>query len=255
MTELTSKNLYDYLSKNNAKQRKIERMLEVFDADQVKIEELLMAGESWGIFIYDAEDGWRTQDFAKIDSKKFFDFVYQGVVPTSTPKKEASKKAESAKKTVETKKTAEEPTEEVAEKATDKATERPAVKSAKKEAPKQIRKITETPKNLATATVEEKIVQKPFTLRGLYSVILKHSDEGLPEAKIYEYFKVQEEDLRFVLDYLEYKGFFRHDTMSKWFAVPDLAKDPMLMKTLVGLRNSAILNREFKKKAIRSSGK
>lgn len=254
MTELTSKNLYDYLSKNNANQRKIERMLEVFDADQVKIEELLMAGESWGIFIYDAEDGWRTQDFAKIDSKKFFDFVYQGVVPTSTPKK-AEKKAEPAKKTVETKKTAKKPTEEVAEKATNKAAERPAVKSAKKEAPKQIRKITETPKNLATATIEEKIVQKPFTLRGLYSVILKHSDEGLPEAKIYEYFKVQEEDLRFVLDYLEYKGFFRHDTMSKWFAVPDLAKDPMLMKTLVGLRNSAILNREFKKKAIRSSGK
>lgn len=254
MTELTSKNLYDYLSKNNAKQRKIERMLEVFDADQVKIEELLMAGESWGIFIYDAEDGWRTQDFAKIDSKKFFDFVYQGVVPTSTPKN-VEKKAESAKKTVETKKITEKPTEEVAEKATDKAAERPAVKSAKKEAPKQIRKITETPKNLATATVEEKIIQKPFTLRGLYSVILKHSDEGLPEAKIYEYFKVQEEDLRFVLDYLEYKGFFRHDTMSKWFAVPDLAKDPMLMKTLVGLRNSAILNREFKKKAIRSSGK
>ena len=254
MTELTSKNLYDYLSKNNAKQRKIERMLEVFDADQVKIEELLMAGESWGIFIYDAEDGWRTQDFAKIDSKKFFDFVYQGVVPTSTPKN-VEKKAESAKKTVETKKTTEKPTEEVAEKATDKAAERPVAKSAKKEAPKQIRKITETPKNLATATVEEKIVQKPFTLRGLYSVILKHSDEGLPEAKIYEYFKVQEEDLRFVLDYLEYKGFFRHDTMSKWFAVPDLAKDPMLMKTLVGLRNSAILNREFKKKAIRSNGK
>ena len=254
MTELTSKNLYDYLSKNNAKQRKIERMLEVFDADQVKIEELLMAGESWGIFIYDAEDGWRTQDFAKIDSKKFFDFVYQGVVPTSTPKN-VEKKAESAKKTVETKKTTEKPTEEVAEKATDKAAERPAVKSVKKEAPKQIRKITETPKNLATATVEEKIIQKPFTLRGLYSVILKHSDEGLPEAKIYEYFKVQEEDLRFVLDYLEYKGFFRHDTMSKWFAVPDLAKDPMLMKTLVGLRNSAILNREFKKKAIRSNGK
>ena len=254
MTELTSKNLYDYLSKNNAKQRKIERMLEVFDADQVKIEELLMAGESWGIFIYDAEDGWRTQDFAKIDSKKFFDFVYQGVVPTSTPKN-VEKKTEPAKKTVETKKTAEKPTEEVAKKATDKAAERPAVKSVKKEAPKQIRKITETPKNLATATVEEKIIQKPFTLRGLYSVILKHSDEGLPEAKIYEYFKVQEEDLRFVLDYLEYKGFFRHDTMSKWFAVPDLAKDPMLMKTLVGLRNSAILNREFKKKAIRSSGK
>ena len=254
MTELTSKNLYDYLSKNNAKQRKIERMLEVFDADQVKIEELLMAGESWGIFIYDAEDGWRTQDFAKIDSKKFFDFVYQGVVPTSTPKN-VEKKAESVKKTVETKKTAGKPTEEVAKMATDKAAERPAVKSAKKEAPKQIRKITETPKNLATATVEEKIIQKPFTLRGLYSVILKHSDEGLPEAKIYEYFKVQEEDLRFVLDYLEYKGFFRHDTMSKWFAVPDLAKDPMLMKTLVGLRNSAILNREFKKKAIRSNGK
>ena len=254
MTELTSKNLYDYLSKNNAKQRKIERMLEVFDADQVKIEELLMAGESWGIFIYDAEDGWRTQDFAKIDSKKFFDFVYQGVVPTSTPKN-VEKKAEPAKKTVETKKTTEKPTEEVAEKATDKAAERPVAKAAKKEAPKQIRKITETPKNLATATVEEKIIQKPFTLRGLYSVILKHSDEGLPEAKIYEYFKVQEEDLRFVLDYLEYKGFFRHDTMSKWFAVPDLAKDPMLMKTLVGLRNSAILNREFKKKAIRSSGK
>lgn len=250
MTELTSKNLYDYLSKNNAKQRKIERMLEVFDADQVKIEELLMAGESWGIFIYDAEDGWRTQDFAKIDSKKFFDFVYQGVVPTSTPKN-VEKKTEQAKKTVEAKKTAEKPTEEVAEK----AVERPVAKSAKKEAPKQIRKITETPKNLATATVEEKIIQKPFTLRGLYSVILKHSDEGLPEAKIYEYFKVQEEDLRFVLDYLEYKGFFRHDTMSKWFAVPDLAKDPMLMKTLVGLRNSAILNREFKKKAIRSSGK
>ena len=235
MTELTSKNLYDYLSKNNAKQRKIERMLEVFDADQVKIEELLMAGESWGIFIYDAEDGWRTQDFAKIDSKKFFDFVYQGVVPTSTPKKEASKKT----------------TEKPIEKPVAKGTEKPV----KKEAPKQIRKITETPKNLATATVEEKIIQKPFTLRGLYSVILKHSDEGLPEAKIYEYFKVQEEDLRFVLDYLEYKGFFRHDTMSKWFAVPDLAKDPMLMKTLVGLRNSAILNREFKKKAIRSSGK
>lgn len=254
MTELTSKNLYDYLSKNNAKQRKIERMLEVFDADQVKIEELLMAGESWGIFIYDAEDGWRTQDFAKIDSKKFFDFVYQGVVPTSTPKN-VEKKAESAKKTVEAKKTTEKPTEEVAEKATDKAAERPVAKSAKKEAPKQIRKITETPKNLATATVEEKIIQKPFTLRGLYSLILKHSDEGLPEAKIYEYFKVQEEDLRFVLDYLEYKGFFRHDTMSKWFAVPDLAKDPMLMKTLVGLRNSAILNREFKKKAIRSNGK
>ena len=254
MTELTSKNLYDYLSKNNAKQRKIERMLEVFDADQVKIEELLMAGESWGIFIYDAEDGWRTQDFAKIDSKKFFDFVYQGVVPTSTPKN-VEKKTEPAKKTVETKKTAEKPTEKVAEKAADKAAERPVVKSTKKEAPKQIRKITETPKNLATATVEEKIIQKPFTLRGLYSVILKHSDEGLPEAKIYEYFKVQEEDLRFVLDYLEYKGFFRHDTMSKWFAVPDLAKDPMLMKTLVGLRNSAILNREFKKKAIRSSGK
>ena len=254
MTELTSKNLYDYLSKNNAKQRKIERMLEVFDADQVKIEELLMAGESWGIFIYDAEDGWRTQDFAKIDSKKFFDFVYQGVVPTSTLKN-AKKKAEPAKKTVETKKTAEKPTEKVAEKAADKAAERPVVKSTKKEAPKQIRKITETPKNLATATVEEKIIQKPFTLRGLYSVILKHSDEGLPEAKIYEYFKVQEEDLRFVLDYLEYKGFFRHDTMSKWFAVPDLAKDPMLMKTLVGLRNSAILNREFKKKAIRSNGK
>ena len=253
MTELTSKNLYDYLSKNNAKQRKIERMLEVFDADQVKIEELLMAGESWGIFIYDAEDGWRTQDFAKIDSKKFFDFVYQGVVPTSTPKN-VEKKAEPAKKTVETKKTAEKPTED-AEKAADKAAERPVVKPTKKEAPKQIRKITETPKNLATATVEEKIIQKPFTLRGLYSVILKHSDEGLPEAKIYEYFKVQEEDLRFVLDYLEYKGFFRHDTTSKWFAVPDLAKDPMLMKTLVGLRNSAILNREFKKKAIRSNGK
>ena len=254
MTELTSKNLYDYLSKNNAKQRKIERMLEVFDADQVKIEELLMAGESWGIFIYDAEDGWRTQDFAKIDSKKFFDFVYQGVVPTSTPKN-VEKKAEPAKKTVETKKTTEKPTEEVAKKATDKAAERSAVKSVKKEAPKQIRKVTETPKNLATATVEEKIIQKPFTLRGLYSVILKHSDEGMPEAKIYEYFKVQEEDLRFVLDYLEYKGFFRHDTMSKWFAVPDLAKDPTLMKTLIGLRNSAILNREFKKKAIRSSGK
>lgn len=254
MTELTSKNLYDYLSKNNAKQRKIERMLEVFDADQVKIEELLMAGESWGIFIYDAEDGWRTQDFAKIDSKKFFDFVYQGVVPTSTPKN-VEKKAEPAKKTIETKKAAEKPTEEVAKKTTDKAAERPAVKSVKKEAPKQIRKITETPKNLATATVEEKIIQKPFTLRGLYSVILKHSDEGLAEAKIYEYFKVQEEDLRFVLDYLEYKGFFRHDTMSKWFAVPDLAKDPTLMKTLVGLRNSAILNREFKKKAIRSNGK
>lgn len=254
MTELTSKNLYDYLSKNNAKQRKIERMLEVFDADQVKIEELLMAGESWGIFIYDAEDGWRTQDFAKIDSKKFFDFVYQGVVPTSTPKN-VEKKAEPAKKTVEAKKTTDKPTEEVAEKASNKAAERPAVKSVKKEAPKQIRKITETPKNLATATVEEKIIQKPFTLRGLYSVILKHSDEGLAEAKIYEYFKVQEEDLRFVLDYLEYKGFFRHDTMSKWFAVPDLAKDPMLMKTLVGLRNSAILNREFKKKAIRSNGK
>lgn len=246
MTELTSKNLYDYLSKNNAKQRKIERMLEVFDADQVKIEELLMAGESWGIFIYDAEDGWRTQDFAKIDSKKFFDFVYQGVVPTSTPKKEAPKKA--------TEKPAEK-IEKVAEKPIEKPVAKGTEKPVKKEAPKQIRKITETPKNLATATVEEKIIQKPFTLRGLYSVILKHSDEGLPEAKIYEYFKVQEEDLRFVLDYLEYKGFFRHDTMSKWFAVPDLAKDPMLMKTLVGLRNSAILNREFKKKAIRSSGK
>ena len=246
MTELTSKNLYDYLSKNNAKQRKIERMLEVFDADQVKIEELLMAGESWGIFIYDAEDGWRTQDFAKIDSKKFFDFVYQGVVPTSTPKREASKKA--------TEKPAEK-IEKVAEKPIKKPVAKGTEKPTKKEAPKQIRKITETPKNLATATVEEKIIQKPFTLRGLYSVILKHSDEGLPEAKIYEYFKVQEEDLRFVLDYLEYKGFFRHDTMSKWFAVPDLAKDPMLMKTLVGLRNSAILNREFKKKAIRSSGK
>ena len=246
MTELTSKNLYDYLSKNNAKQRKIERMLEVFDADQVKIEELLMAGESWGIFIYDAEDGWRTQDFAKIDSKKFFDFVYQGVVPTSTPKKEASKKA--------TEKPAEK-IEKVAEKPIEKPVAKGTEKPVKKEAPKQISKITETPKNLATATVEEKIIQKPFTLRGLYSVILKHSDEGLPEAKIYEYFKVQEEDLRFVLDYLEYKGFFRHDTMSKWFAVPDLAKDPMLMKTLVGLRNSAILNREFKKKAIRSSGK
>ena len=246
MTELTSKNLYDYLSKNNAKQRKIERMLEVFDADQVKIEELLMAGESWGIFIYDAEDGWRTQDFAKIDSKKFFDFVYQGVVPTSTPKKEASKKA--------TEKPAEK-IEKVAEKSIEKPVAKGTEKPVKKEAPKQIRKITETPKNLATATVEEKIIQKPFTLRGLYSVILKHSDEGLPEAKIYEYFKVQEEDLRFVLDYLEYKGFFRHDTMSKWFAVPDLAKDPMLMKTLVGLRNSAILNREFKKKAIRSNGK
>ena len=246
MTELTSKNLYDYLSKNNAKQRKIERMLEVFDADQVKIEELLMAGESWGIFIYDAEDGWRTQDFAKIDSKKFFDFVYQGVVPTSTPKKEASKKA--------TEKPAEK-IEKVAEKPIEKPVAKDTEKPVKKEAPKQIRKITETPKNLATATVEEKIIQKPFTLRGLYSVILKHSDEGLPEAKIYEYFKVQEEDLRFVLDYLEYKGFFRHDTMSKWFAVPDLAKDPMLMKTLVGLRNSAILNREFKKKAIRSNGK
>lgn len=246
MTELTSKNLYDYLSKNNAKQRKIERMLEVFDADQVKIEELLMAGESWGIFIYDAEDGWRTQDFAKIDSKKFFDFVYQGVVPTSTPKKEASKKA--------TEKPAEK-IEEVAEKPIEKPVAKGTEKPVKKEAPKQIRKITETPKNLATATVEEKIIQKPFTLRGLYSLILKHSDEGLPEAKIYEYFKVQEEDLRFVLDYLEYKGFFRHDTMSKWFAVPDLAKDPMLMKTLVGLRNSAILNREFKKKAIRSNGK
>ena len=246
MTELTSKNLYDYLSKNNAKQRKIERMLEVFDADQVKIEELLMAGESWGIFIYDAEDGWRTQDFAKIDSKKFFDFVYQGVVPTSTPKKEASKKA--------TEKPAEK-IEKVAEKPIEKPVAKGTEKPVKKEAPKQIRKITETPKNLATATVEEKIIQKPFTLRGLYSVILKHNDEGLPEAKIYEYFKVQEEDLRFVLDYLEYKGFFRHDTMSKWFAVPDLAKEPMLMKTLVGLRNSAILNREFKKKAIRSSGK
>ena len=246
MTELTSKNLYDYLSKNNAKQRKIERMLEVFDADQVKIEELLMAGESWGIFIYDAEDGWRTQDFAKIDSKKFFDFVYQGVVPTSTPRKEASKKA--------TEKPAEK-IEKVAEKSIEKPVAKGTEKPVKKEAPKQIRKITETPKNLATATVEEKIIQKPFTLRGLYSVILKHSDEGLPEAKIYEYFKVQEEDLRFVLDYLEYKGFFRHDTMSKWFAVPDLAKDPMLMKTLVGLRNSAILNREFKKKAIRSNGK
>ena len=246
MTELTSKNLYDYLSKNNAKQRKIERMLEVFDADQVKIEELLMAGESWGIFIYDAEDGWCTQDIAKIDSKKFFDFVYQGVVPTSTPKKEASKKA--------TEKPAEK-IEKVAEKPIEKPVAKGTEKPVKKEAPKQIRKITETPKNLATATVEEKIIQKPFTLRGLYSVILKHSDEGLPEAKIYEYFKVQEEDLRFVLDYLEYKGFFRHDTMSKWFAVPDLAKDPMLMKTLVGLRNSAILNREFKKKAIRSSGK
>ena len=246
MTELTSKNLYDYLSKNNAKQRKIERMLEVFDADQVKIEELLMAGESWGIFIYDAEDGWRTQDFAKIDSKKFFDFVYQGVVPTSTPKKEASKKA--------TEKPAEK-IEKVAEKPIEKPVAKGTEKPVKKEAPKQIRKITETPKNLATATVEEKIIQKPFTLRGLYSVILKHSDEGMPEAKIYEYFKVQEEDLRFVLDYLEYKGFFRHDTMSKWFAVPDLAKDPMLMKTLVGLRNSAILNREFKKKAIRSNGK
>ena len=246
MTELTSKNLYDYLSKNNAKQRKIERMLEVFDADQVKIEELLMAGESWGIFIYDAEDGWRTQDFAKIDSKKFFDFVYQGVVPTSTPKKEASKKA--------TEKPAEK-IEKVAEKSIEKPVAKGTEKPVKKEAPKQIRKITETPKNLATATVEEKIIQKPFTLRGLYSVILKHSDEGLPEAKIYEYFKVQEEDLRFVLDYLEYRGFFRHDTMSKWFAVPDLAKDPMLMKTLVGLRNSAILNREFKKKAIRSNGK
>lgn len=246
MTELTSKNLYDYLSKNNAKQRKIERMLEVFDADQVKIEELLMAGESWGIFIYDAEDGWRTQDFAKIDSKKFFDFVYQGVVPTSTPKKEASKKA--------TEKPAEK-IEKVAEKPIEKPVAKGTEKPVKKEAPKQIRKITETPKNLATATVEEKIIQKPFTLRGLYSLILKHSDEGLPEAKIYEYFKVQEEDLRFVLDYLEYKGFFRHDTMSKWFAVPDLAKDPILMKTLVGLRNSAILNREFKKKAIRSSGK
>ncbi len=246
MTELTSKNLYDYLSKNNAKQRKIERMLEVFDADQVKIEELLMAGESWGIFIYDAEDGWRTQDFAKIDSKKFFDFVYQGVVPTSTPKKEASKKA--------TEKPAEK-IEKVAEKPIEKPVAKGTEKPVKKEAPKQIRKITETPKNLATATVEEKIIQKPFTLRGLYSLILKHSDEGLPEAKIYEYFKVQEEDLRFVLDYLEYKGFFRHDTMSKWFAVPDLAKDPTLMKTLIGLRNSAILNREFKKKAIRSSGK
>lgn len=246
MTELTSKNLYDYLSKNNAKQRKIERMLEVFDADQVKIEELLMAGESWGIFIYDAEDGWRTQDFAKIDSKKFFDFVYQGVVPTSTPKKEASKKA--------TEKPAEK-IEKVAEKPIEKPVAKGTEKPVKKEAPKQIRKITETPKNLATATVEEKIIQKPFTLRGLYSLILKHSDEGLAEAKIYEYFKVQEEDLRFVLDYLEYKGFFRHDTMSKWFAVPDLAKDPMLMKTLVGLRNSAILNREFKKKAIRSNGK
>ena len=246
MTELTSKNLYDYLSKNNAKQRKIERMLEVFDADQVKIEELLMAGESWGIFIYDAEDGWRTQDFAKIDSKKFFDFVYQGVVPTSTPKKEAPKKA--------TEKPAEK-IEKVAEKPIEKPVAKSTEKPVKKEAPKQIRKITETPKNLATATVEEKIIQKPFTLRGLYSLILKHSDEGLAEAKIYEYFKVQEEDLRFVLDYLEYKGFFRHDTMSKWFAVPDLAKDPILMKTLVGLRNSAILNREFKKKAIRSNGK
>ena len=246
MTELTSKNLYDYLSKNNAKQRKIERMLEVFDADQVKIEELLMAGESWGIFIYDAEDGWRTQDFAKIDSKKFFDFVYQGVVPTSTPKKEASKKT--------TEKPAEK-IEKVAEKPIEKPVAKGTEKPVKKEAPKQIRKITETPKNLATATVEEKIIQKPFTLRGLYSVILKHNDEGFPAAKIYEYFKVQEEDLRFVLDYLEYKGFFRHDTMSKWFAVPDLAKDPMLMKTLVGLRNSAILNREFKKKAIRSNGK
>lgn len=246
MTELTSKNLYDYLSKNNAKQRKIERMVEFFDADQIEIEKLLMAGESWGIFIYDTEDGWRTQDFAKIDSKKFFDFVYQGVVPTSTPKKEAPKKA--------TKKPAEK-VEKVAEKPVEKPVEKVAEKPVKKEAPKQIRKVTETPKNLATASVEEKIVQKPFSIRGLYNAILKCGDEGMPEAKIYEYFKVAEEDLRFVLDYLEYKGFYRHDTMSKWYANPDYAKDPMLMKTLVGLRNSAILNREFKKKAIRSNGK
>jgi hypothetical protein len=40
-------------------------------------------------------------------------------------------------------------------------------------APKQIRKITETPKNLATATVEEKIIQKPFTLHGLYSAFFE----------------------------------------------------------------------------------
>lgn len=246
MTELTSKNLYDYLSKNNAKQRKIERMVEFFDADQIEIEKLLMAGESWGIFIYDTEDGWRTQDFAKIDSKKFFDFVYQGVVPTSTPKKETPKKA--------TKKPAEK-VEKVAEKPVEKPVEKVAEKPVKKEAPKQIRKVTETPKNLATASVEEKIVQKPFSIRGLYNVILKCGDDGMPEAKIYEYFKVAEEDLRFVLDYLEYKGFYRHDAMSKWYANPDYAKDPMLMKTLIGLRNSAILNREFKKKAIRSNGK
>ena len=238
MTELTSKNLYDYLSKNNAKQRKIERMVEFFDADQIEIEKLLMAGESWGIFIYDTEDGWRTQDFSKIDSKKFFDFVYQGVVPTSTPKTAPNEKKTKTK--VEPK--AEKPAKTV-------------VKPTKKVAPKQIRKVTETPKNLASSVAEEKIVQKAFSIRGLYDVILKHGDEGLAEAKIYEYFKVKEEDLRFVLDYLEFKGFYRHDTMSNWYANVDFAKDPMLDKTLIGLRNSAILNREFKKKAIRSNGK
>ncbi len=234
MTELTSKNLYDYLSKNNAKQRKIERMVEVFDADQVELEKLLMSGESWGIFIYDAEDGWKTQDFAKIDSKKFFDFVYQGVIPTSTPKK--VEKAPVKK---------EEP--------------KPAVKAVvKKEAPKPIRKVTEAPKNLASPAPEKKeepIVQKPFSIRALYKVILDKGEEGLAEAKIYDYFIVKEEDLRFVLDYLEFKGFYRHDTMANWYANADLAKDPMLDKTLIGLRNSAILNNQFKKKATRSSGR
>lgn len=230
MTELTSKNLYDYLSKNNAKQRKIERIVEVFDADQVEIEKLLMAGESWGIFIYDAEDGWKTQEFSKIDSKKFFDFVYQGVIPTSTPKKEekAPVKKESPKPVV------------------------------KKEAPKPIRKVTEAPKNLASPAPEKKeepVVQKPFSIRALFKLILDKGEDGIAEAKIYNYFVVKEEDLRFVLDYLEFKGFYRRDTMTNWYANAELAKDPMLDKTLIGLRNSAILNNEFKKKATRSSGR
>ncbi len=246
-TELSSKNLYDYLSKNNTKQRKIERLLEVFDANQIQIEELLMAGESWGVFIYDKEDGWKNQEFSKIDSQKFFDFVYASKVPTSTPKVE--KKPENKQETkIETK-----PEIKAETKPAPKLEEVKTKAPVKKTEPKQIRKVTETPKNLASVKAEEKIIQKDFNIRALYKILEDHAENGVQEKKFYEYFRVKEEDLRFVLDYLEFKGVLSKDTQSNWFANKEESKNPLIDKTLIGLRNSAILNNEFKKKAMRST--
>ena len=265
--ELTPKNLYDYLSKHNVNQRKIEKLLEVFGVDLSALQDLLEGGMLLGIFTYDKEDGWNTESFSNIDSKKFFDFVYAGLVPApstrptrrkdvnaepeSEAKVDAGNEEDSANDTHVHEKYKKNDAIGLDTETSGAATDGEGKKNknaTKKPAPKAIVKST-----LKPIQAQEPEEPKPFVLRGLYKLLLRNNDQGTDIKTMMNHYIIDENDLEFVLAYLESKRIFTKDTQMRWYAAEEMAADPLLKKTLIGLRNMAILNKEFKNKAMRSS--